>query len=212
VPLVFNVNGSIPSRRRKAPAGYEYRLNGLCECPASDSDEVTCNVVTSGKYQAVLLSSTKCDPSTGLSGGAIAGIVVGVVAAVLLMGLLWYYCRKPSTKEKNIEEGPVYVGRPVPLTPQQLAPSPVMIPMDYSAPLAAQGSPMMPTQLMEPLPNTYTPGSYPAQLMPMAGISGVPASPGLQQGTPMQYYVPASPQAAAGQSSAVDGSRIPYGV
>jgi len=196
VPLVFNVNGSIPSRRRKAPAGYEYRLNGLCECPASDSDEVTCNVVTSGKYQAVLLSSTKCAPlPTGLSDGAIAGIVVGVLAAVLLMGLLWYCCRTPSTKEKNIEEGPVYVGRPVPLTPQQLAPSPMMIPMDYSAPLAAQGSPMMPTQLMEPLPNTYTPGSYPAQLMPMAGISGVPASPGLQQGTPMQYYVPASPVA-----------------
>ena len=38
----FNTNGAVPARRN-APDGYEYRLNGDCDCPASDTDEVSCS-------------------------------------------------------------------------------------------------------------------------------------------------------------------------
>jgi len=60
--------------------------------------QMYCNTVAPS-HTASLSSSPQsaCPSSTGLSGGAIAGIVIGVVAAVAIAGGTFFYCRRKRT-------------------------------------------------------------------------------------------------------------------
>jgi hypothetical protein len=112
--------------RRVAPTNFEYRLNGDCLCPASVDSVVNCTIAKSGVYQASLVKKDTCKADTGVQNIVLAA-VLGAVSGILLLLLACYAVHRAYRRaeeeeptEKDAEEGyegPVFVGRPVPLTP-----------------------------------------------------------------------------------------------
>ena len=131
--LVSKVSGS----RRAATANFEYRLNGNCTCPASANSSVNCTIRESGLYQASLMKTDKCNAVGGrdMTSIIVASVLGGLAGLLCFFFVLYAFCRlyrkkraeqssvtKDVTKDRleqssEVEEGPIYVGRPVPVTP-----------------------------------------------------------------------------------------------
>jgi hypothetical protein len=191
IPIIFNTDAeataAILSGRRRllaAPAGYEYRINGTCNCPASEDEKTAkCIVDESRDYQVVLMPVSVCSPTTtpkpdDNTAAIVGGIVGGILGACLLGGLLYLCTRKPppQPEEPKGDEGPVYVGRPVPLTPEMVpviaAASPRLL---ASSPIMAPDGFNYSNSYMQPLPTALTPtGVAPALVQ-----REMPQSPGL---------------------------------
>ena len=136
MPITFNTAHTI--LRRAAPKEFEYRLNGNCTCPAtsrSQNSSVNCSISASGIYQASLVRQAVCASTRKYS--ILIGIVCGAAGLLLILLAAFMYdrsYRRPnSEKETDIPtepeaeatgkdaeevfEGPVFVGRPVPIPP-----------------------------------------------------------------------------------------------
>ncbi len=134
----------------EAPANYAFRINGDCKCPANVVEqETTCHIARGGLYQAVLVPISRCtavqlntstpqqQPVGGSSvdvGAIVGGVIGGVFGLLLLLFVCWYLQQKkvpspappPASKQAEatpqlVEEGPVFVGRPMPVTPDMMA-------------------------------------------------------------------------------------------
>jgi hypothetical protein len=141
MPITFNT----ARERRVAPKDGEYRLNGNCKCPSFLSSFVNCTIQSSGVYQAHLMQTSVCgsDPYPYHILAAVLGATGGL--CVIVACAYGYYVSsapKEETIQKIVEpeegeagyEGPIYVGRPVPLIPT-MQPLAVILPNMTPAPI-----------------------------------------------------------------------------
>lgn len=195
MPITFNTAYNASSRR-DAPQGFEYRLNGDCKCPSSAGSTVTCNINKTGTFQAKLIEVDKCSqkPAKGGADTVLLVVVLGGVAGLFVALLACYLydksCRMPPEKEAdgecnqrdleadNAYEGPVFVGRPVPLTPTiqpysvmpaaNVSPVPIITPAQPLNPIFIQGA--SPALMPEPATwnnsNSFFMSSLPPTLTP----------------------------------------------
>jgi len=256
MPITFNTAYNA-SARRNAPQGYEYRLNGDCRCPSSKGSMVNCNISTSGIYQAHLIEVGKCKSLELQSNNMLLiGILVGVASLFVLLLSCYFYdksCRTSSdakdadgeSKARDLEadnsyEGPVFVGRPVPLTPTMppysvmpaanVSPVPINSPLqpwNSNAHLNRGASPvLMPEAAMWNHSNSFHISSLPATLTPAARpgrspvfnmSAGMPRR-GDRSGSPARRQEDGelrpspSHQSVSSEGRAARPSRMPYGV
>lgn len=218
MPITLNT-AYVSATRRVAPANFEYRLNGDCECPSSVDSVVNCTIAESGVYQASLVKQDKCKVDNG-NESIILAAVLGAVSGILLLLLGCYACdrayrrsKEEEPKAKEVEEGyegPVFVGRPVPLTPTlqpygmlQTLPSPRSpVPINLSivptypyatihgaSPVMAHDAPMWNNS------NSFQLGGLPATLTPLPLTRQPARSPVLNMSASMpQNRVSLSPR------------------
>jgi hypothetical protein len=136
--MPITLNTAYNAQRRVAPQGFQYRLNGNCSCPPSFNTSVNCSISNSGIFQAHLLATNACDARrrdhTILAAVLIA---IGILCCILCGG--YAYDRKyrrpreeqelPAKDAKDAAdfEGPVFVGRPIPITPVMQHPQPAPV-------------------------------------------------------------------------------------
>lgn len=235
--IIYNVGSESRNASRRllnAPAGFEYRVNGDCDCPASISGSAECDVDESGEYQVLLIPLSHCpagpiatfpppEPETTAMGGdgsvsmpvttpaldddensdddtdygpLVGGVVGGLLGAFFIATIIYLICRrapgnatdekgaladseaaeegkmaseerKPEKAAAQFEEGPVFVGRPVPLPPDPLLSSPRFSSSPVFAPNPAW---TLNHSVIQPLPTSYTPG-FPVPLLPHRPVS-----------------------------------------
>jgi len=131
MPITFNTAHNASAAPRAAPANFEYRLNGDCNCNSSTEVEANCTIRESGSFQAHLMRVDVCQDKEKSSINLIVAAVLGSVAGVVVLVLCCYVFRRYHLVSKqsgdakdadaeaggNQYEGPVFVGRPVPVTP-----------------------------------------------------------------------------------------------
>lgn len=123
---------------------------GETEFPSDSDDVVTGGVDESGAdAEAIEAAENKDSGSSGLSGGAIAGIVIGAVAAFALVGLLFFLVgRKKKSRELREKSAATEAGHLPPKAPdaeQQMMGSPEHPPM-YDPRFSMQPPPSSPRQ------------------------------------------------------------------
>ena len=241
MPITFNTARG----RRAAPKGGEFRLNGDCKCPSSKDSFVNCTIQSSGVYQAHLMEDSKCANDSVNVLALVLGVTAGLVV-LLACGYAYYTRRAPKAEpvQKEVEpeeggdgyEGPVFVGRPVPLTPTMqplavfppnISPAPINISVSGGAPEHANRSPVLAADAagwnnsnsyVGSLPATLTPAARPGSSPRLSMLSsGVPPNPsefpsrgrdeGLSMSSPRQRSV--SPDS---RRSPPRSARVPYGV
>jgi hypothetical protein len=246
MPITFNTARS----RRVAPENGEYRLNGNCKCPSFLSSFVNCTIQSSGVYQAHLMQTSTCaaDPYPYHVLAAVLGAAGGL--CVIIACAYGYYVRsapkeEPIQEKAELEEGdagyegPVYVGRPVPLIPTMqplavilpnISPAPINMSVAGVAPAPANraASPIFMADAIAwnnshsyvgSLPTTLTPaarpGTSPRFSMSSSGAPRIPSSESPRRGRDEGLSMSSPRQQSVSpesRRSPPQSARVPYGV
>ncbi|KAI5787894.1 hypothetical protein FPQ18DRAFT_414108 [Pyronema domesticum] len=99
--------------------------------PAEGSGTTPNPIDSNGKVVTIIQPSTPADNSVKLSVGGIAGIVVGTVAIVAILGALFFFLGRSKTKQEPVPAIPATPSTP---GPQTMDMPPPMYPMSQSPP------------------------------------------------------------------------------